>query len=492
MTPPARDLIDLAITPGTWESWDEPVTDPVPTDPAHASALAAARRKTGLDEAIITGAGRLGAWRVAVVAGEFGFLGGSIGVAAAERLTRAVERATAERIPLLAAPASGGTRMQEGTIAFLQLAKISQAVTAHKAAGLPYLVYLRHPTTGGVFASWGSLGHLTVAEPGALIGFLGPRVHEALTGSPFPAGVQTAENLHRHGLIDGVVPPDQVAALAERALSTFCAPRRVARGRVPRWPEPPADAAGDPGAWEAVQRSRRADRPGTRRLLRYAANDVVPLHGTQSGETGSGVIVALARFGEAPAVVVGHDRVTLPDPAGLRAIRRGLRLATELDLPVVTVVDTPGAALSAAAEEGGLAGEIARCLTDLLTLPVPTVCVLLGQGSGGAALALLPADRVVAAAHGWLSPLPPEGASAILYRTVERAPQVAAAQRIRAQDLRAAAVVDRIVAERPDAADEPEAFLRRLAAVLAHELATLLDADPAERLAARRDRYRRL
>ena len=127
-------------------------------------------------------------------------------MAAAERLVRAIERATEERLPLLAAPASGGTRMQEGTVAFLQMVKIAAAVAAHRAGGLPYLVYLRNPTTGGVFASWGSLGHVTVAEPGALIGFLGPRVYEALYGEPFPEGVQRAENLYEHGLVDAVLP----------------------------------------------------------------------------------------------------------------------------------------------------------------------------------------------------------------------------------------------------------------------------------------------
>ena len=137
---------------------------------------------------------------------EFGFLGGSIGVAAGDRLTMAIRRATAERLPLLALPTSGGTRMQEGTTAFLQMVRITAAVTDHKAARLPYLVYLRHPTTGGVFASWGSLGHVTFAEPGALIGFSGPRVYEALYGDPFPAGVQTSENLYACGLIDAVTP----------------------------------------------------------------------------------------------------------------------------------------------------------------------------------------------------------------------------------------------------------------------------------------------
>ncbi len=146
-----------------------------------------------------------------MVACEFDFLAGSIGVAAAERITAAVERATAERLPLLASPSSGGTRMQEGTVAFLQMVKIAAAVELHKRAHLPYLVYLRHPTTGGVFASWGSLGHVTAAEPGALVGFLGPRVYEHLYGEPFPSGIQTAENLHRHGVIDGVVPLEAAA-----------------------------------------------------------------------------------------------------------------------------------------------------------------------------------------------------------------------------------------------------------------------------------------
>lgn len=129
---------------------------------------------------------------MAIIVCEFGFLGGSIGVAAGERLVVAIRRATQEQLPLLALPTSGGTRMQEGTTAFLQMVKITAALIKHKEAHLPYLVYLRNPTTGGVFASWGSLGHVTIAEPGALVGFLGPRVFEALYNSPFPAGVQTA------------------------------------------------------------------------------------------------------------------------------------------------------------------------------------------------------------------------------------------------------------------------------------------------------------
>ena len=159
--------------------------------------------------------------RFAMLLCDFGFLGGSIGIAAGERLAAAIRRATAEKLPLLALPTSGGTRMQEGTAAFLQMVKVTGAIVAHKSAHLPYLVYLRHPTTGGVFASWGSLGHLTFAEPGALIGFLGPRVYEALYGNPFPAGVQTAENLHAYGLIDAVIPVPELADTVDRTLGVI-------------------------------------------------------------------------------------------------------------------------------------------------------------------------------------------------------------------------------------------------------------------------------
>ena len=130
-----------------------------------------------------------------------------------------------------------------------------------------------------------------------------------------------------------------------------------------------------------------------------------------------GLILALARIGGYPCVVIGQDRHgPALGPAGLRLARRGIRLAAELRLPLVTVIDTPGAELSPAAEQDGLAPEIAFCLADLVTHRGPTISLLLGQGTGGAALALLPADRTVAAQHAWLAPLAPEGASAIVYR----------------------------------------------------------------------------
>lgn len=484
----AHQLIDLVLDEGSWVSWDTP-PDRTDVDEAYAAELAAAAAKSGVDESVISGEGRMRGRRVAVVACEFGFLAGSIGVAAATRLVAGIERATAEGIPLLAAPVSGGTRMQEGTPAFVHMIRISEAVANHKAAGLPYLVYLRHPTTGGTMASWGSLGHITVAEPGALVGFLGPRVFEALYGKAFPEGVQTSENLYAHGIVDAVLPPEEIAGILDRALAIL-----QARPTVP--PEPPTESIPEVDAWDAILRSRRPDRPGVRRLLRYAATDVVPLNGTGQGESDPGLLIALVRFGDVPCVFLGQDRrgQTADRPMGpgaLREARRGMHLAEELGLPLMTVIDTPGAALSPEAEEGGLAGEIARSLSDLVTLNAPTLCLMLGEGNGGGALALLPADRVIAAQHAWLSPLPPEGASAIMHRDTAHSADMARAQGVRAQDLLERGVVDRIVAEHPDAAEEPEEFCRRVGTVLAYELAGIHGADPAVLRTTRSRRFAR-
>jgi acetyl-CoA carboxylase carboxyl transferase subunit beta len=221
---------------------------------------------------------------------------------------------------------------------------------------------------------------------------------------------------------------------------------------------------------------------------------VVTLGGTGAGELDPPLMLGLARFGPIPCVFMGHDRrgqtPTRPlGPGALRVARRGMRLAAELRLPLLTIIDTAGAALSVEAEERGLAGEIARCIEDLVTLDTPVVSVLLGQGTGGAALALLAADRVVAAEHAWLAPLPPEGASAIVHRDLDHAPAMARAQGVGVADLRTAAIVDRVVEERPDAADEPEQFCRRLGAVLAAELSALGGRADPDRLARRAGKF---
>jgi acetyl-CoA carboxylase carboxyl transferase subunit beta len=495
----SRELIDQVLDAGSWASWDTPLPA-VQASREYAAALEQARRHTGLDEAVVTGAGMIGGHRVAVIATEFEFLAGSVGLAASRRIVQAIERATREGLPIVASPSSGGTRLQEGTLAFVQMIGVASALTVHRAAGLPYLVYLRNPTTGGVLASWGSLGHVTAAEPNALIGLLGPRVQRALYGESLPADVQTAENLHRHGLIDAVVPPADLRDVAIRVLNVVTAPRRTRTppsrsGGSTRDVHREHQAPASPRTWDSITRSRRPDRPGVRALLKIAATDVTPLSGTGAGERDDALLLALARFGEMPCVLVGQDRHSRSEdqnlgPAGLREAIRGMRIARDLDLPLVTVVDNPGAAVSRQSEEGGLAHGIAQCLVELSELATPTVCALLGEGGGGTALALLVADRVLCAEHAWLAPLPPEGAAELLHKTTVRAGEVAEAQGAGSAALVRDGIADRIIPEHPDAADEPDAFMRRVGAAIEEEISNLQAADATQRLAARAARYR--
>jgi acetyl-CoA carboxylase carboxyl transferase subunit beta len=286
-------------------------------------------------------------------------------------------------------------------------------------------------------------------------------VYQLLYGEPFPAGIQTAENLQRHAVIDGVVALDELRGTLDRALRVIADPPAPLPQSAP--PEPTPDVP----AWDSVVASRRPDRPGVGHLLRHGATDCVLLSGAGRGEAAT-TLLALARFNGQPAVVLGQQRgaggleAARVGPASLREARRGMALAAELRLPLVLLIDAAGPALSAEAEEGGLAGQIAQCVAELVTLDTPTVSVLLGQGSGGPALAMVPADRVLAALHGWLAPLPPEGASAIVFRDTAHAPELAGAQGIRSADLLASGIVDAIVPEHPDAADEPVEFSQRL------------------------------
>lgn len=485
----ARDLVDTVLDPGSFRSWDVPA-DYAAEEPGYRAELLAAAERSGVDESIITGEGLINGRRVAVIANEFAFLGGSIGRFAADRLVRAFERATAEGLPVLASPASGGTRMQEGTPAFVGMVKIAAAVRAHRATHQPYLVYLRHPTTGGVMASWGSLGHITVAEPGALLGFLGPRVYQAIYGEPFPAGVQVAENLHRLGLIDAVVPVEELAGVLTRALDIL---GHGGRPRIPSTdPETGTASEAVPATevedrvldreqvWASILATRHPRRPTVRHLIKYGAADVLQLSGTGGGQRDARTYLALARFGSSACVLVGQDRAagdTEPlGPAFLREAQRGMALAESLGIPLVSVIDTEGAALSRAAEEGGMAAEIARSISGLIGLRTPTVSVLLGQGTGGGALALVPADRTIAAARAWLSPLPPEGASAIVHRTTERAAELAHAQGVDAYSLRRRGIVDVLVPEPEHSERQPREFIASIAAALENALEELAGA----------------
>lgn len=499
----ARERVALVADEGSFEEWDADVTSDDPlsfndTKP-YLDRLAAARAATGLNEAVLTGRALLDGRPFVAIAGEFGFLGGSIGVATAERIARAFERAVEERLPVVALTASGGSRMQEGTLAVMGMAKLAAAAGRLRTAGLPYVVCLTHPTTGGVLASWGSLGTVTFALPDALVGFAGPRVVELLTGRALGARVQRSETLLAQGLIDDVVPPDAVRAAVARVLAVTVgrpAPASSASGTVAVGSEREEAPASARDAWASLQHVRDRRRPGAGAVLDALAEDVTVLRGARDGHPDDpACFAALARVAGFPVVVVAQRRrgdgtPAVMNAAGYRKARRAIALAAELRLPLVTIVDTPGAELSEDAERGGLAGEIAGCLADMAALPVPTLALLLGEGGSGGALALLAADRVLAAEHASLGVIAPEGASAILYRDTDHAAELAATQGGASWELRAAGIADALIPEPEPAHEQPAAFVARAGAEVSAALASLSAADPAARLAERHRRWR--
>jgi acyl-CoA carboxylase subunit beta len=541
----ARERIALVADHDSFEEWDADVASDDPlsfsdTKP-YRERLAEARAATGLNEAVLTGRATLDGRRLVVVAGEFGFLGGSIGVATAERVARAFERALEERLPLVALPASGGSRMQEGTLAVVGMAKLADAAGRLRAAGLPYVVCLTHPTMGGVLASWGSLGTVTFALPGATAGFAGPRVVELLTGRALSSRVQRAETLLAQGLLDAVVQPSELRSHVAAVLAVTAgsegeeAPAAVrpalaasldAPGHAaPTDPlsldaQPASPAPSDPAgtehhdahatppiatagtehhdAWASLQHVRNRRRPGAGALLDSIATDVTVLRGARDGHPDDpACFAALARVAGFPAVVIAQRRRGDGAPAamnasGYRKARRAMALAAELRLPLVTVVDTPGAELSEEAERGGLAGQIAGCLADMAALPVATVAILLGEGGSGGALALLNADRVLVAEHASLGVIAPEGASAILYRDVDHAAELAATQGGASWELLRAGIADTLIPEPQPAHQQPDAFVAATAVALSAALAEITAADAATRLTERHRRWRNI
>lgn len=385
------------------------------------------------EESVLTG--RTSSY--ALIEGRFDVLGGSMGVAHGERVVRAYRRAVDERLPVVVVAASGGARLQEGMLSLVQLARTAAAARDHAAAGLLQLAILRGPTTGGVYASYASLADVTAAEPGAMVGFAGPRVVELTTGQPVPADSHTAESAFHAGLVDALVERERQAAWVEAAL-----------GITPWPPVRPTVRSGHShpfadGAWGEVQRARSELRPTGVEWAAALCSSWTPLRGR-----GDAFEAGLATIDGRRLVVVGMAR-RRPRPDDYRLAQRAAALAGRAGLPLLTLVDTPGADPSPASEADGIARAIASTFTALDALPTASVSVCVGEGGSGGALALAHADRLLVLEHAVFSVIAPEGAAAILDRTADASAVAQRAEqlKLRSTDLLSLGIVDAVLAE---------------------------------------------
>lgn len=472
--------------------------------------LAAARTATGLDESVVLASGTIDGNSVVAAVMDFRFLGGSLGAAVGELITRAAELALEERVPLLIVAASGGARMQEGAISLMQMAKTSQALAQLDEAGILTISLVTDPTYGGVAASFATLCDVIIAEPGARLGFAGPRVIEQTIRQTLPTGFQTAEFLLKHGLIDIIRPRSALRATLARLLS-------LGRNQPPAGTRPvvaqPAACETDvmvrdhtqlpeTDAWQNVQKARSPDRPTTVDYLSWAFDDFEELHGDRLGDDCAAIVGGTARLDGVPVMVIGHQKgqtlaelatrnYGMPIPGGYRKAARLMRTAAKLSLPVITLVDTPGAYPGIEAEERGQAVAIAENIRLMAGLPVPVVTLVTGEGGSGGALALAVADEVLICSHGVYSVISPEGCAAILWNDPAMAPTAAAALRIDARALLQLGIVDGVVLE-PEGGNQADHLLaaQRVRTALVAALQRLSEMDGAALVARRRARFR--
>lgn len=458
---PVADRIAAVADPGTFREFDRRL---ISVDPLHfadqrsyRARLMEARKRTGLREAVVVGQAKIDGLPAVVAIFEFGFLGGTMGSVVGEKIANAFEVATRRRLPVITITSTGGARMQEGMLSLVQMAKTAAARARHHAAGLAHISVLSHPSFGGVTASFGSLGDVLIAEPGAQIGFVGRRVIEATMGEVLPEDSHLAERLFDRGMVDLLTHRQQLRRTLGYLIRHLR--RRPVRRRLPaRLPATPRADGPPPSPWEVVQIARHPQRPALRDYLRRMVMSFVELHGDRLFGDDPVIVGGLGEINGHTVVVVGQDRTGTKDPSaakhrgmaypeGYREALRLMQLASKFRLPLITFVDTPGAYPGYEAERRGIAQALAQNLMQMSLLETPVVSVVIGEGGSGGALALAVGDRVLMQEYAFYSVISPEAASAILYGDASHAPEVAAALKLTAADLLRLGVIDGIIPE---------------------------------------------
>ena len=463
---PAYKRIELVTDAGSFEEWDAKIDEGErPENPldfrGYTEKVEALRVKTGLDEAVVTGKATICGYPVVIGVCDGRFMMASMGHAVGEKITRAVERATEERLPVVLFTCSGGARMQEGIISLMQMAKTSAALKRHSDAGLLYIPVLTDPTTGGVTASFAMLGDIILAEPGALIGFAGPRVIEQTIGQKLPEGFQRAEFLLEHGFVDQIVTRDEMKEVLGQILKmhTFTDEKKEECQEKKKENRKNISAVKENvSAWERVLKSREKERPVGKDYIDRLFTDFVELHGDRYYKDDPAVVGGIAYFhGKAVTVIAQCKGKTtkenlernfaMPSPEGYRKALRLMKQAEKFQRPVICFVDTPGAFCGMEAEERGQGEAIARNLYEMSALKVPVLSIVIGEGGSGGALALAVADEVWMMENAVYSVLSPEGFASILWKDSKRASEAAGVMRLTAADLKELKVIEEIICE---------------------------------------------
>ena len=460
----ARRRVEMIADEGTFEEWDHGLNAGNPLSfPGYEEKVKALQEKTNLDEAVMTGKAQINGNEVVLGICDGRFMMASMGWAVGEKIARAVERATEEKLPVIIFACSGGARMQEGIVSLMQMAKTSAALKKHSDAGLLYISVLTNPTTGGVTASFAMLGDVILAEPNALIGFAGPRVIEQTIGQKLPEGFQKSEFLLEHGFIDQIVEREEM----KEVLASILSMHKIEENGE-EWRQECCQNEGEEQrapykgltSWERVQISRRKDRPVGSDYIHTLFTDFIELHGDRYFKDDKAIIGGIARFHGMPVTVIAQERGTttkenilrnfgMPSPDGYRKALRLMKQAEKFHRPVICFVDTPGAFCGIEAEERGQGEAIARNIYEMSGLKTPVVSIVIGEGESGGALAIATADEVWMLENSIYSILSPEGFASILWKDSKRAKEAAGVMKLTANHLKSMEIVEQVIPE-PD------------------------------------------
>ncbi len=461
-----NNRIRMVADLNTFEPWfeDMPVSNPLDYE-GYEDKLAAAREKTGLKEAVTVGKCKVFGEDIVLGICDSRFMMASMGQVVGEKLTRAIEKATELKLPLFIFCCSGGARMQEGIVSLMQMAKTSAAIKKHSEAGLLYCSVLTDPTTGGVTASFAMLGDVIMAEPGALIGFAGPRVIKQTIGQELPEGFQTAEFLVEHGIIDGIVKRENLKKTIYFLIKTHqCEETKYAQfGKEYHFElneilKEQVSKAMPISAWEKVKAARQVQRPSASDYISYIFDHFVEAHGDRAFCDDGAVVGGVAFLDGQPVTIIADEKgknfkecekrnFGMPKPEGYRKALRLMKQAEKFNRPIISFVNTPGAFCGIEAEERGQGEAIARNLLEMSALKVPVLCILIGEGGSGGALATAVGNEVWMMENATYAILSPEGFASILWKDSGRAKEASEVMNITAQDLKRLGIIEKIVPE---------------------------------------------
>ena len=501
----AYERIRMTVDEDSFEEWEKDMEFVNPLEfKGYEEKVKSLKEKTGLSEAVVTGKASIEGNPAVIAVCDGRFLMASMGQVVGEKITRAVERATKEQLPVIIFACSGGARMQEGIVSLMQMAKTAAALKQHSDAGLLYVSVLTDPTTGGVTASFAMLGDVILAEPKALIGFAGPRVIEQTIGEKLPKGFQRSEFLLEHGFIDRIVERKETRTVLGNILQMHHTAQNPVIQKPVQTVEKEQQSVQEKDAWERVTISRKNDRPVGQDYIRILFSDFLEFHGDRCYGDDTAIIGGIARFAGIPVTVIAQAKgkstkenvahhFGMPSPEGYRKALRLMKQAEKFKRPILLFVDTPGAFCGIEADERGQGEAIARNLFEMSSMKVPILSVVIGEGGSGGALALAVADEVWMLENAIYSVLSPEGFASILWKDSKRASEAAAVMKLTAADLKKLGVIEAVIAE-PEVYTEET--MQSVVFVLQKKITEFLDThcnfSPEELAVQRYERFRKM